>query len=382
MIKVAADWINSETSRRICALFEDAGHEAYFVGGCVRNALLNAPVSDLDISTSALPQETLELAEKAGIKAIPTGIEHGTITLVEDGIPFEVTTFRKDVETNGRHAVVSFSKSMKEDAKRRDFTMNALYVDVRGTVFDPIGGVPDLQQGHVRFIGSPSDRIKEDYLRILRFFRFTAWYGNPDLGIDPEALAACAEYLDGIDGLSSERIGHEMRKLLSAPNPAPVLGAMAQTGVLLRVLSGSDPVSIAVLVHLETGSEPDPIVRLAALGGEGAKERLRLSNSEAKRLSLVSEESCETKSIGELAYRFGAKEARNIVLVRSARMRSELPKNLDRDIARGADAQFPIKAVDLMGTYSGAALGAQLRKLESAWIASNFTQTREALLSL
>lgn len=381
MTKIVADWISATASQRICALFEDAGFEAFFVGGCVRNALLGAPVSDLDISTSATPEQTLTLAKAAGVRAIPTGIDHGTITLVEDGIPYEVTTYRKDVETDGRHAVVKFSTSMKEDAERRDFTMNALYADARGEVFDPINGLPDLEAGVVRFIGEPEDRIREDYLRILRFFRFTAWYGNSDLGIDADALAACAEHQDGINALSAERIGNELRKLLAAPDPAPVLGSMGACGVLARVLPGAAPVTLAILVHLEEGLAIDPMLRLAALGGFEAKERLRLSNAEAKLMDLYQDESMGTKSASELAYRHGAETARRIMVLRFASLQNPLPA-IEEDILRGAAAIFPISAKDLIDQYQGAALGAKLRMLEAAWIESGFSLTKEKLLAL
>lgn len=381
MTKIRDAWISSSASQRVCATFEDAGFEAFFVGGCVRNALLKQPVSDFDISTSATPEQVLSLAKAVGIKAIPTGIEHGTITLVEDGIPFEVTTYRKDVETDGRHAVVAFAKTMQEDAARRDFTMNALYANSKGDVFDPIGGLPDLEQGIVRFIGNPEDRIREDYLRILRFFRFSAWYGNADQGIDAEALAACAEHQDGIEALSAERIGNEMRKILAAPNPAPVLGSMGASGILARVLPGAAPVTLAILVHLETEAVPDPMLRLAALGGQDAKERLRLSNAEAKRVDLYQSEAFGSKAPAELAYRYGLETARSIMILRFAFFQNPLPP-IEDDLARGASASFPIKAQELLGEYEGPALGERLRTLETAWIESGFTLSKDALLAL
>ena len=381
MTKIRDAWISSSASQRVCATLEDAGFEVFFVGGCVRNALLKQPMSDFDISTSATPEQVLSLAKAVGIKAIPTGIEHGTITLVEDGIPFEVTTYRKDVETDGRHAVIAFAETMQEDAARRDFTMNALYANSKGDVFDPIGGLPDLEQGIVRFIGNPEDRIREDYLRILRFFRFSAWYGNADQGIDAEALAACAEHQDGIEALSPERIGNEMRKILAAPDPAPVLGSMGASGILARVLPGAAPVTLAILVHLETEVAPDPMLRLAALGGQDAKERLRLSNAEAKRVDLYQSEALGSKAPAELAYRYGLETARSIMILRFAFFQNPLPP-IEDDLARGASASFPIKAQELLGEYEGPALGERLRTLETAWIESGFTLSKDALLAL
>jgi len=233
----------------------------------------------------------MRLAEAAGLKPVPTGIDHGTVTVVSDGKPHEVTTFREDVDTFGRHAEVAFGSDLQADARRRDFTMNALYAQPDGTVIDPLGGMDDLAARRVRFIGDAAARIAEDYLRILRFFRFHAHYGDPASGLDADALAACAANLDGLDGLSRERVGAEMRKLLSAPDPAPAAAAMQAAGVLAIVLPGADTRALAPLVHLEdrTTTPPDAIRRLAALGGADVAERLRLSRAEAKRLARLAE---------------------------------------------------------------------------------------------
>ena len=211
----------------------------------------------------------MALAAAAGLAAVPTGIDHGTVTLLSDGQPFEVTTFRRDVETFGRHATVAFSTDIAEDAARRDFTMNALYAEPDGTLVDPLGGLADLRARRVRFVGDPARRIAEDYLRILRFFRIHAWYGDPAGGLDPEGLAACAALQEGLDSLSRERVGAEIAKLLAARDPAPAVAAMAATGILARVLPGADPRALAPLVHLEAGAGLAPRWqrRLAALGG-------------------------------------------------------------------------------------------------------------------
>ena len=209
MKRITEDWITAEATQKVCAALTDDGAQALFVGGCVRNALLGVPVSDIDISTDARPERVMTLAEQAGLKAIPTGIEHGTITVVSHGLPHEITTFRRDVETDGRRAVVAFSDKVEEDAARRDFTMNALYAQPDGTILDPLNGLPDLQARHVRFIGNAQARIREDYLRSLRFFRFHAWYGDAEAGFDTDALAAISSNLDGLAGLSRERVGAE-----------------------------------------------------------------------------------------------------------------------------------------------------------------------------
>ncbi|MGB3406471.1 MAG: CCA tRNA nucleotidyltransferase, partial [Jannaschia sp.] len=238
-MKIEADWLTAAGTQAVMAMLSQAGHQALGVGGCVRNALLRRPVADVDIATDALPRQVMDLARTAGFGAIPTGIDHGTVTVVVAGAPFEVTTFRRDVETDGRHAVVVFSRDVAEDAARRDFTMNALYARADGTVIDPLEGLADLRAGVVRFIGDPVERITEDYLRILRFFRFTAWYGDPATGLQPEGLAACAEHADGLARISAERIGQEMCKLLGAADPAPAVAAMARAGILARVLPGA-----------------------------------------------------------------------------------------------------------------------------------------------
>ena len=267
MKPITANWIRDKSTQKICHMLTNAGFDCYFVGGCVRNALLDAPVADIDISTNALPNRVMDLAKSAGLKAVPTGIDHGTITVIADGAPFEITTYRRDVETDGRRAVVAFSDSIIDDARRRDFTMNALYADPNGIITDPLNGMPDLLARRVRFIEDPDCRIKEDYLRILRFFRFHAWYGDVSAGLDADSLAAISANLGGLESISKERIGSELKKLLTAKDPAPSVAAMAACGVLNAILPGSDARYLSVLVHLEAGIAPDPIRRLAALGG-------------------------------------------------------------------------------------------------------------------
>ena len=274
--RVSGDWLTRPATIAVLDMLEGAGKRALFVGGCVRDALSGRAVADVDLSTDALPKETLMLAEEAGLKAIPTGADHGTVTVVSEGTPFEVTTFRRDVETDGRRAVVAFSSRIEDDAARRDFTMNALYANRSGAVLDPVGqGVADLAAGRVRFIGWAEDRIREDYLRILRFFRFHAWFGGEGVGFDADPLAAIAANAVGLDTLPPERIGQEMRKLLAAPNPAPSLATMGATGVLQRLLPGAVPETVSALVALEEAATRTPswVRRLAALGG-GAPGRV------------------------------------------------------------------------------------------------------------
>lgn len=379
-MKVTGDWLTRPQTQAVCAVLTGAGYRALLVGGCVRNALLGQTVADVDVATDAEPATVLRLAEAAGLKAVPTGIEHGTITLVADGIPHEVTTFRRDVETFGRHATVAFSTRVEEDAARRDFTMNALYATPDGEVIDPLQGLPDLVARRLRFVGDAGARITEDYLRILRFFRFHAWYGDPDAGLDAEALAACAAHSAGIETLSRERVGAETRKLLSASDPAPAVAAMAQAGVLQQVLPGANARALPVLVHLEAGRSPDWLRRLVVLGGEDPADRLRLSRAEAKTLDSLRSGLASLDPPAVLGYRFGPDTAASIVLARAAALEAPPEAGWDDGIARGAAARCPVTAADLMPQLSGPALGERLAALEERWIASGFRLTRDDLL--
>ncbi|WP_050928876.1 CCA tRNA nucleotidyltransferase [Aestuariivita boseongensis] len=377
MTKLTSDWIARAETQAVCRMLTDAGAQALFVGGCVRNAFLEAPVADIDIATDALPEQVVVLAEKAGLKAVPTGIDHGTVTVVSGGLPHEVTTFRRDVETDGRRAVVAFSTDVAEDAARRDFTMNALYANPEGEVIDPLGGLPDLQARHVRFIGRAEDRIREDHLRSLRFFRFHAWYGDPLHGMDADALAAIAEHLEGLAILSKERIGHEVMKLLAAPDPAPAVASMRQTGVLQAILPGADDTALGPLVHL--WPEANATLRLAALG-RGFDEALRLSKADARRAEAL-RHAAEEGTPAELGYRMGAEDACAALALRAALLQQPL-EDSDLEVARHAATQvFPVKAGDLMPDFEGPALGAALKDLEGAWIASGFALTRDDLLA-
>ena len=378
---VSGDWLTRPATQALCAALQAGGHRVFFVGGCVRNALLGELVGDLDLATDALPEKVVRLVEAAGFKAIPTGIDHGTVTVLAGGLPHEITTFRRDVQTDGRHAVVAYSADLAQDAARRDFTMNALYADPSGEVIDPLGGLPDLRARRLRFVGEPAQRIREDYLRILRFFRFFATYGDPALGMDAEGLAACAELADGIDGLSRERIGAEMRKLLSARDPAPALASMAASGVLRHVLSGADPRYVAPLVHLEAGAPPHWQRRLVVLGGQDWDNALRLSRSEQGLMARLRDQLGNTLSPAALGWRLGPDAGADAVLARAAVLESPLPDDWKADVARGAASRFPVTAADLMPALAGPALGEKLAQLESLWLASDLCLTREDLLA-
>ena len=380
-MKIAGDWLTHPGTQGLCAALETAGHQALFVGGCVRNALLGVPVSDIDISTDARPETVTQIAETAGFRVVPTGIDHGTVTVIAKGIAHEVTTFRRDVETDGRRAVVAFSTDITEDAARRDFTMNALYADARGLVIDPLGGLPDLTAHRLRFVGDPHQRIREDALRILRFFRFHAHYGDPAEGIDAEGLAACAELAETVETLSRERVGAEMRKLLSAPDPAPSVAAMHHAGVLTRILPGTDPRALAPLVHLENNIPPSWQRRLATIGGVDPTDPLRLSRTESSTQTAIRDAIGAMQTPAALGWTLGVEAATDTVLARAALLETPLHADWQAEIARGAAATFPIQAADLMPALQGPALGQALKALQTRWLNSNLQLTRGELLA-
>ncbi len=377
MTQIKASWLTNAPSQAVCKVLTDAGYQAWFVGGCVRNALLDEPVADLDLSTDAHPDEVTRLAEAAGLKVIPTGIEHGTVTILAQNVPYEVTTFRRDVATDGRRATVAFADNMTDDARRRDFTMNALYAAPDGSIADPLGGLSDLRARRIRFIEDADMRIKEDYLRILRFFRFHAWYGDANEGPDPDGLAACAANIEGLRQLSIERITSELLKLLAAPDPAPAVASLSATGGLAQILPGATALILPVLVHVEeqAGLAADPIRRLVALGGAPV-DALRLSKDEVRQIVQIKSD----MSADETAYRFGAKVAVDKLALQAASSGQDIDTNTLQSAQNAAKMKFPIAAADLMPDLQGLALGQALKLAEQRWIASGFTLTKADLL--
>lgn len=355
---------------------EADGHRVYLVGGAVRNALLGQPIDDIDLSTDATPQEVIRLAKAKRLKPVPTGIDHGTITVVSRKQGFEVTTFRRDVETDGRRAVVAFSDNLDEDARRRDFTMNALYADRTGTVIDPVGGLPDLAARRLRFVGTPQQRIREDYLRILRFFRFLAWYGRE---ADPDAVAACAALKDGLTQIARERIGAEMKKLLSAPDPVPAITLMTQTGVLEQVLPGANPVTLPALIAGEASLAPAWPRRLASLRAPDVAETLRLSRDEARAQTSLAGALAANWSLDEAGYRLGKIAATDYALIRLAEGHP-LPDDWEAGLSRAAIAKLPVTAKDLMPRLQGPAVGHGLKAAEARWIEGSFTASAPDLI--
>jgi poly(A) polymerase len=360
---------------------------ARFVGGCVRDTLLGRTVADIDIATVLPPEETQRALKAAKLRSVPTGIEHGTVTAISGGRPFEITTLRRDVETDGRRAVVAFTRDWSEDAQRRDFRLNALYLDRAGQLYDPTGGgIADARAGRIIFVGDARTRIREDYLRILRFFRFLAWFGRG--APDAEALRACAELRAGLEGLSGERVSKELLKLLAAPDPRPALGWMAEAGVLAAVLPEAVDLARFERAALLTG---DPLLRLAALAPDDPSAarriagRLRLSNAEALRLIAA--------AAGPIALAINPTEARRLLYVLGAEAFAD--RAILTGAATGGDPEplaalartwerprLPVGGEDAkaLGFSEGRAIGQLLKEIEAWWIAEDFAPGRvEAL---
>lgn len=387
-----ADWLEAASTQNVIAALEAARPGgSRFVGGCVRNSLMSRPVDDIDIATQLKPEETLAALEAANIKAIPTGIEHGTVTAVMDGEPFEITSLRRDVETDGRRAVVAFTEDWAEDAQRRDFRMNALYAAPNGEVFDPVGGgYDDALAGHVIFIGDADARLREDYLRILRFFRFNAWYGAE---IDVDGLAACARQKQGLEKIARERIWKELKKLLAAPTPRRAVQAMDEAGVLDEILPehhGLDVLHDLELTERLTGVQPDSMLRLQALLPRSApavqqtQAALRLSNEEASRLTTWAADNLPEpvgmngRELRATLYWHGKQAVVDRAMLAGADIRDLLAA-----VRAWNPPDFPIGGEDALAIgLKGKAIGAALSRVARIWVDSDFDLDREALLEL
>jgi poly(A) polymerase len=395
-----AAWLRSGPAARVLHLLSGDGAEARVVGGAVRNALLGISTGDIDIATTALPAEVIRRAKAAGIKSVPTGIEHGTVTLVVEAQPFEVTTLREDIETFGRKAKVAFGRDWKRDAERRDFTINGLSVDAAGVIHDYVGGLEDIAARRVRFIGDPDRRIAEDYLRILRFFRIHAAYGAGEP--DREGYLACIAGRDGLATLSAERMRMEILKLVIAEGAAGAVTAMADGGLLLSVFGGvayTGPFAAMISVERALGLDPDAIRRLGALAvavTEDAKRlgaRLRLANNETKALDSMGHRWWRLAGMDEATarrrlYRLGADRYRDRLLMAWARSGEASDSSAWRQLAtlpeRWHAPKFPLKAADFIarGIAEGPALGHVLTLAEDAWLAADFPPEGPALRAI
>jgi len=405
-----AAWLQNRGLQRLLTLLDSDGEEARIAGGAVRNALMGEPVADIDIATTALPEITIKRAQTAGMRAVPTGIEHGTVTVLSGEGAHEVTTLRADVETDGRHARVAFGRDWQADAERRDFTINALYATAAGEVIDLVGGLADLDARRLRFIGDPEARIREDYLRILRFFRFFAWYGSGRP--DADGLKACVKLKSGLSTLSAERIWSELRKLLCAPDPSRALLWMRQASVLTAILPeserwGIDAIHGLVAAERDLGWQPDALLRLTAIVPPDAERmvglgnRLRMSRAEQQRLTAwasfgpigadTSERALRRRLYGSPA---GAASDRLRLALAGARVRAmsdnaalieagRYSKLLDH-ATNWQEPGFPLTGADMagLGMKPGPQMGAALTELRRHWIESDFTLDRTSLLDL
>ncbi len=395
-----APWLNSGPASRVLKLLNSGGEEARVVGGAVRNALLDVPIGDIDVATTALPEEVVRRAKAAGIKSVPTGIEHGTVTLVIEGQPFEVTTLREDTETFGRRAKVSFGRDWVGDARRRDFTINALSIGPDGIVHDYVGGLEDIAARRVRFIGEAKARIEEDYLRILRFFRFHAAFGTGE--IDRDGYLACIAARGGMASLSAERVRMEMLKLLVTGGAVAAVIAMADGGLLQMILGGvTYSGTFAAMIEAERalGLKADPVRRLAALAvalPEDARRlttRLRLSNNESKALDSMGHRWWRLAGMDEARakrrlYRLGEERYRDRLMLAWARAGiggDPAPWiELARLPQRFTPPKFPLRAADFIarGVPEGPSLGHVLTLAEDAWLAADFPLEPAVLASI
>lgn len=380
-----ARWLREPGLQQIFEVIAAVGGEARVAGGAVRNALLKVPVADVDVASTLPPERVMEACRAAGFGVHPTGIEHGTVTVVAQHRPYEITTLRHDVETYGRRAKVAFHDDWASDAARRDFTMNALFSDAHGKVYDFSKGYADILRRRIRFVGNPTKRIEEDYLRILRFFRFHAQFGRG--APDKAGLAACKRHAKLLGTLSAERIRQELMKLIVAPGAVATLKLMARDGVLKHIILFTE--QWRVLSRLP----PDPVLRLAVLAAEPAalKEKLRLSSHDATRIErmLAATSPSPASSPHEqraALYRLGVeiwRDAANLAWARSnAALDDAKWKRLLRLPDRWPIPAMPVSGKDLIasGLIAGPELGETLRWLEDRWIASDFKPDKNALL--
>lgn len=403
-------WMVAGSTRAVIAALVRDGQTVRFVGGSVRDALLGRPVQDVDIATPDPPETVMRLITEAGLTAIPTGIQHGTITAVADGVPFEITTLRRDVETFGRHARVAYTDDWAADAARRDFTMNAIFCDADGTLYDPCGGIPDLKRGLVRFVGEPAQRITEDVLRLLRYFRFLAHYGRA--APDAAAIKACRDFAPKLPGLSGERVRVELLKLLAAPDPASILDLMHRETILAHTLpEATDLATLRSLVGIEDGCAglpglaqgADPLRRLGAVlatdetGVVRVANRLRLSNAERQRLAqmLAQGDHPDPDDPPPLRrarlHRMGRERYCDRLFLAWARERAGQPvgprdvryRESLEDALRWEPKSLPVSGADVhaLGVERGPEVGRLLAAIEDWWIASDFTADRAAALA-
>jgi len=383
-MQINSEWIKSKSLQNILKIFKKADHNAYLVGGCVRNSILNLPVNDIDISTDAKPEETLDLFKTGSFKATPTGFSHGTVTVVSEGIPYQITTMRSDQNTDGRHANVSFSDNIKADAERRDFTINALYADPTGKIIDPIEGLKDFQPLKIKFIGNANNRIQEDYLRILRFFRFHAQFSDLVEDFERDALDAIKDNKNSLKFLSKERVWNELQKILLSKDPSRALLEMSKIGVLEKISINRGIKSIKNLISIEEkmGIKPEAIRRLVALTRDTEIKSLNLSRKEARKFSLLKSLLEKNFDPAELVYQFNKEIAQSMLAISTFNQGAKLNLIDVTKIEKACLYPCPISGAHLSKYVSGEDVGVKLKEAQSIWIKSNFKSDSAKILSV
>jgi len=380
-------WNSDSTLKTLIHSLESSGGVAYLVGGCVRNTILGRPFTDIDIATDLLPEQVVKISKKEGYKVIQTGLSYGTVTIVNAGRKFEVTTFRSDIKTYGRKASVKFTADIKLDAMRRDFTMNSIYMNISGEIIDPLGSLDDLLEKKIKFIGNPSERIEEDNLRILRFFRFLAEFNKGRSDIDQDTMEALYKYKKEVKSLSRERIWMELKRILSVPEPQHIFSIMIEKGILDEVFP---PIEIEGLSKVITAEKkysvsPSHLVRLFSLNksiGKKWAHYVSLTSNEAKILEFIKESLVHYKDLKTVAYKFGRVVAEGWLLNYDDGFSEMIPSKISEIIDNGCNTFFPVSGVDLLEEMEeGPELGRQMEWLEDLWIKSGFTMGKKELLS-
>tara|TARA_A100001011_G_scaffold263738_1_gene272350 strand:+ start:575 stop:1780 length:1206 start_codon:yes stop_codon:yes gene_type:complete len=379
-------WLKSSAVRRIWKILSSNGAKVYFVGGCVRDTILGREIKDIDIATDALPSKVVELAQAAGLKVIKVGLKYGSVKVVVEQECFEVTTFRSDLVTDGRHPKVGFSQNILDDASRRDFTMNAIYMTIDGKIIDPLSGWEDLINGHVRFIGEPKKRIKEDYLRILRYFRFISTYVGSVESVDYNSVKACTEAIPGLKTLSHNRVWEELQKILLAEDPYPVLQLMKGSNILDEILPLANVGCLARFLKIENkvDLESTEINRLLALNINCARSWVKnfpLKKEKIEWLKKILVILRDHSSLKVKGYKYGMNLTLASLALSKANSSEKIENNDLANIKQGSVKKFPINASDLLEFFPPSRdLGVELKRLQCLWFASDLELGRNELL--